>query len=332
MVTKVAPNRTHEASTKEERARQRRSLGPLRNLTVQPATKIRYDLALKRLLAWMRDCRMLFPSSAEQVDGALCAYLEELWETGESKAHAGDTLAALQNWKPLLRKRLPAAWRLMRAWTARELPHQCPPLTPTLVHALAGLAWQQGLYWLARAVVIGFYGVLRTGELLKLRKSHVTFAADLSTVILHLGFTKTSGQAARQDSVSITLPKLFGVLHAWKHDRRACDALVPVSASSFRRHFTALLSQLQLTAFQFKPYSLRRGGATFHYSRNASWPQLCLLGRWMSERTCRLYVHAAMAVLADARFPETAHMQQLSRLFWSMHPTQFRFATHRGRG
>ena len=112
MVKKVAPNRIHEASTKAERARQRRSLGPLRNLTVQPATKIRYDLALKRLLAWMRDCRMLFPSSAEQVDGALCAYLEELWETGESKARAGDTLAALQNWKPLLRKRLPAAGRL----------------------------------------------------------------------------------------------------------------------------------------------------------------------------------------------------------------------------
>ena len=107
-------------------------------------------------------------------------------------------------------------------------------------------AWQQFLHWLSQASIAGCYAVLCTRDLLKLCSSHITFAADMLTVIQRLGFTKSSGQAGRQDSVGEPLPKLSGVLHAWRHDRRACDALVPVSAtcSSFCRHFTALLIQL----------------------------------------------------------------------------------------
>ena len=180
--------------------------------------------------------------------------------------------------------------------------------------------------------MIGFYGVLRTGELLGLHKSHVSFADDCSSVVLHLGFTKTSGQKGLQDSVTVTLPKLYAVLRAWCLDTEACNELIPVSQTSFRRHFSRLLCDLSLHDFGFKPYSLRRGGATFHYNRHASWPQLCLLGRWMSEKTCRVYVHAAMAALADSRFPETPRMCELSRVFWAAHPTIFRSATSGGRG
>ena len=73
------------------RAQQRRLLGTLRQLTVQPATRQRYDKALSAFLKFLHDNQLVLPRQRDQIDGLAAEYLEHLWVTGAGRGLASDT-------------------------------------------------------------------------------------------------------------------------------------------------------------------------------------------------------------------------------------------------
>ena len=165
----MAKRKAHlEGRSQEERIEQRRQLGTLRSLTVQPATRKRYDKALDRFLQFLRFEGLTLPKRKELLDGLASEYLEHLWATGEGRALASDTLAALQNFEPHLKGSLPEAWRLLKVWSQNELPNRAPPLPATVVHAMVGRALLQNKPDFALSLLLGFYGMMRAGELLNL--------------------------------------------------------------------------------------------------------------------------------------------------------------------
>eukprot|EP00435_Cladocopium_sp_Y103_P018121 s4303_g4.t1 len=103
------------------------------------------------------------------MDSLVCDYLEHLWSSGAGRALACDTLAGLQDYQPNLRNHLPGAWRLLRAWHVNELPNRAPPLPEQVVQAMAGWAFFKGYVSFGISLVVAFYSMLRTGELLGLR-------------------------------------------------------------------------------------------------------------------------------------------------------------------
>ena len=129
-----------EGRTKEERINQRKRLGSLQSLTVQPATKKRYDKALDQFFDFLRFEGMELPKQRVQMDELVAEYVEHLWATGEGRALASDTVAALQNLEPHLKNHLPTVWRLLKVWNQNELPNRAPPMPETVVHAMAGRA------------------------------------------------------------------------------------------------------------------------------------------------------------------------------------------------
>ena len=76
-----------EGKTREERIEQRRALGSLQSLAVQPVTKRRYDAAINKFLDFLK---------FEQIP----EYIEHLWASGEGRALASDTVAGIQNLEP----------------------------------------------------------------------------------------------------------------------------------------------------------------------------------------------------------------------------------------
>ena len=52
----------------------------------------------------------------------------------------------------------------------------------------------------------------------------------------------------------------------------------------------------------FKPYSLRRGGATSHFIACGSLDVVMLRGRWAQARTARVYITTAMLALSESSF------------------------------
>ena len=132
------PKRILEGTTQSERAKQRQELGSLKDLTVQPATKRRYNKAIDDFLAFLRLNNLQLPSQRHLLDPLVCEYLEHLWSHGHGRAQASDAVAGLQDFDPKIRGHLPGAWRLLKTWSVNEVPNRAPPLPVHVLHAMVG--------------------------------------------------------------------------------------------------------------------------------------------------------------------------------------------------
>lgn len=75
------------------------------------------------------------------------------------------------------------------------------------------------------------------------------------------------------------------------------------SPQKWRTLFNQALEALKLEAFGFRPYSLRRGGATWWFSKHHSLDQILLQGRWQAAKTARVYLNEGLAALAEMKIP-----------------------------
>ena len=139
--------RVLEAAKPEDRATQRRKLGTLRELTVQPATRKRYDHATDLFLSFLQKEGHVLPREKHKMDPLVCDYVEHLWSSGAGRGLACDTLAGLQDLQPNLKNALPGAWRLLKTWHVNEVPNRAPPLPENVVQAMAGWSFFNHCWW-----------------------------------------------------------------------------------------------------------------------------------------------------------------------------------------
>ena len=289
-----------EGRTKQQRIEQRKELGTLKSLTVQPQTRKRYEHAMDLFFSFLRRERLELPRQRRHLDDLLSDYIEYLWSQGEGRALASDTLAGLQDADPKLRGQLPCTWRLMKVWVQNEIPSRAPPMPESVVQALAGYSILQGDHLFALSVLLGFYGMLRTGEIIGLARRQVEAGNGTGPAVLSLGLTKSGRRHGAAESITISVHEVVRRLQQWKASR--VTFLVP-SAHQWRAKFTDYLNALGLAEFEFRPYSLRRGGATFWFTKHGSLDRLLLQGRWSAVKTAKIYINSGLATLAEMRLP-----------------------------
>ena len=124
---------------------------------------------------------------------------------------------------------------------------------------------------------------------------------------------------------STGMKKRLGLARAFLHDPKVLQQLDRLLRSSardqlyaraprfFARDLNKLLDFFGRTGFGFLPYSLRRGGATWHFHKYGSMALTCELGRWQNERTARIYIEDAAASLAEIKL--SSEQQTLLRQF-----------------
>ena len=288
--------------SKQERKSARQQLGTLRSLTVAGRTRTRYKEALKAFYLYAQMQRVRIPSQAAALDELFADYIENLWEEGESLSFVTDGLSGLQDLRPQLRGHLCLSWRLVRTWQRREVPQRAPPLPEDLLQSLCGFFLFKQQPFMSLALETGFYSVLRTGELLQLQAKHIDVSPNQDFAVISLGLTKTSQRSGTHDSVTLRVAPVCERLQRWKQQAQPTTFLVPVSEFLFRKAFDEALSALQVSAWGFRPYSLRRGGATMYWRKNPNMDAIRHLGRWSSDRTARLYIQDGLARLAEMHF------------------------------
>eukprot|EP00438_Fugacium_kawagutii_P006828 Skav227026 [mRNA] locus=scaffold456:236256:249187:+ [translate_table: standard] len=249
----------------------------------RPATRRRYDLAVDGFLGFLRREGLRLPANKAHMDPLVCEYIEELWSSGQGRALACDTLAGLQDQQPNLKHLLPGAWRLLKTWHVNEVPNRAPPLPEHVVHAMVGYAHFHGHHAFAVSLLVGFYGMLRTGELLQLKPSHVMTAGEHKPAVVSLGFTKGGLRHGAAERVVLGHDALRFLLQ-WKSIASPAGNLTP-SPATWRKLFNTTLEALKLDQFQFRPYSLRRGGATFWFQKHQSMDKLLVQGRWHTQKS-----------------------------------------------
>ena len=299
-------------NSRDTRKQRRQHLGKLKHLIIQPQTRHRYEAAMRKFLDFLAWNKISLPSRYEEVDRLAAQYIEELWHEGDSLYLAQDVLSSLQHYEPQLKRKLLESWRLIKAWQKHEIPSRAPPLTPLTLSVLAG--WFQKHHpELALALIVGFHGLLRTGEMLQVANKHIICSHDL--VLIHLGQTKMAARNAGTESASFRDSQVSLMVQAWKSVHTPDALLVDMSASSFRQWFARGLQATGLDAMPYKPYSLRRGGATQVFLERQSYSAVCQRGRWASERTTRIYIQDSIALLTDIRTNLTVQQREW-RLLW----------------
>ena len=298
----MSRKRVIEASLPQDRAAQRRKLGTLRELTVQPATKRRYAAATDSFFSYLRDAGLDLPSKKSELDAILCDYVELLWSNGAGRGLANDTVAGLQDRQPDLRRNLPGVWRLLKTWSINEVPARAPPFPDHVVKAMAWWAFFRGYYSFGVSLLIGFYAMLRTGEVLSLRSANLMCGAKDKQIVISLGMTKGGKRQGAAESVILGYEPVVLLTKQWKKVASPATPLVKSSAQ-WRKLFNECLDSLGLEGYNFRPYSLRRGGATYWFSQHQSLDRLLISGRWASAKTARIYINEGLSMLTTMQTP-----------------------------
>ena len=120
-------------------------------------------------------------------------------------------------------------------------------------------------------------------------------------VHLYLGQTKTSCGNASVDAVHFRHHQVALLLKSWLSSASKDDFWVPDSSAKFRSWLSRALKETGLHSVGYKPYSLRRGGATYIFGETQSYSAVAQHGRWGSQQTVRVYIADSLALLNDIK-------------------------------
>lgn len=288
--------------TKQSRKQLRKQLGTLKSLTVQPKTRERYSGSMTQFWDYLAKAGIELPRQRDAMDALVSDYLEFLWGEGEGRAMASTFLAALQDFDPKLKGRLPLSWRLLKTWTVHEVPVRAPPLTEPLLRAMVGWSFFHEHFSFGLSLLVAFYGLLRTGELLNLQAWQIHMTSSSQPAVLNLGLTKSGKRQGAAESITLTEMPVLKLLWQWKQAVSSYQFLTD-KPHVWRSLFQQCLEGIQVTEPGFRPYSLRRGGATSLFVKVGSLDRVLLLGRWTAVKTAKIYLNSGLAMLTDLAVP-----------------------------
>ena len=147
--------------------------------------------------------------------------------------------------------------------------------------------------------------MLRTGELLGLASNHISMTSPKKVAIISLGLTKGGQRQGAAESATLGVLPVLQLLWKWKHKQKPNSNLC-ISPHKWRALFADTLTKMNLLEYGFRPYSLRRGGATHWFQHHGSFDKLLIQGRWAAAKTAKIYINEGLALLAELSIPSNS--------------------------
>ena len=197
------------------------------------------------------------------------------------------------------------------------------PLTLPILVCLVMWTWTK--YGLARAVglIVGFFGLLRSAEIHKIRRSDVMFRGDgrshVKVTTIRLGTTKNGREQVLQLAPNSLAERALRLL---------CESLGPHQTGplfGFAKYseLYQLFKQFRLEkhiGINITPHSLRAGGATYLRQLGHLLPAIADAGRWEDLKTAKGYIDLLFTVLPDTvateKFLHPTHESALAPLLF----------------
>ena len=326
MVTSTAPKipQTRPAGhrtvlggrTRADRIHARKNIS-LRDSGITERTRQRYVCALLPLLPIIETI-----VSIHDLDQVCEEWIEFQWHAGYTLGSVGDALCGLQFYWPETKGLLRSSWKLYKNWRRIEIPTRAPPISAMVVQAFIALLLKREQIAAAFLIGLGFHAYLRTGELLSLQFRDLQLGTHTGVVTVRGGKSglrhNMDEAVALYDSFIVQLGQLVRLLPHYHHPT---SPIWPHSAAVFRKLFNECVEAFHLTKLDYKPYSLRRGGATHDYMKQGVLEPILLRGRWHSLAVARLYLEDGLAQLPSLCLPVSTqsllrrHSRPYSHLF-----------------
>ena len=299
----------------------------LRDALLTPAYRDRLDRAWTLVTEFARLRNVNLSALAKhrhQIDPFAGDLIQHLFE--ERHSHGTAVCAALVLQKRLrVRGDIPSAWDAIKSWELLDPPHTRVPMPLAVIEAflVTGISLalashtkkERDLWWgCAISSYLGFRGLLRPGELIKLRRVHVTTPSDADAtpnspewvLILVVEKPKNRRYFGNKQFVIVDDPTAISLVEWWFTRASPETTLFPGSRTELVKHFKTVLRILGLQDCGFTLASLRTGGATHHFQTFRNISLLQYHGRWKSLQTLQHYVQEAMASQTWASIPNMA--------------------------
>ena len=178
-----------------------------------------------------------------------------------------------------------------------QLEH--PLLQQTCLSACQATVCKRTRLKMGVLLLLGFHCMLRTGEMLHLRASDLMVSEI--TGLVHLRKSKSGLRHNTKESVTIESPLVraacLELLDRHRASQRSHLPIWSFSGSAFRNKFRQLCSLFHVLHLNFRPYSLRRGGATAYFMSCGLMEKTLIRGRWASSSVARIYLCDSLAQL-----------------------------------
>ena len=282
-----------QASAADRRAARKNIV--LENVGITEATLQRYFTAVSRM------AHLLGKVTTEcSLDDLVADWIQQEFEDGTPLYLVGDALSGIHHYEPFTKKKLPKSWRLYSIWRKYEVPCRAPPLTQDITLAMAGWCLQHGELTMGALILLGFHALLRTGELLSVRPCD--FLLDNSTGLVSLPRSKSGLRNNSLETVSLHDPilslkrceLLLNCEILWAMVSFLCGRRVELLLGSCSRRS---LKKLHISHLSFRPYSLRRGGATWEMQSHGLMERTLIRGRWKNSNVARIYIQDGLSLL-----------------------------------
>ena len=292
----------------------RNELGDLFSLRVAPSTEKRYFRAIT-LFLWF--CMWAYPKGPDTLDELevmLCAYLNALWLEGEQKCLGADALSGVTH--VLMKRRIcSGAWHMLKTWSARESGRRATPLPHQWALGVAGWLFAQGHVGLGLSLLLAFHCFLRTGEWFQL-SAPMVMVDQRGCGVVALPWSKSGQRTGASEIVTIDDSLIGCGLLRWLLSRPANPLLCAMHPLAARELLRRAFDALGLASFNFLPYSIRRGGATYDFTQHHDLSRTLFRGRWSQLKVAKIYITDGAAALTAMHLPAgtevvMSHYQQV---------------------
>eukprot|EP00971_Amphidinium_carterae_P332387 6466527-Amphidinium_carterae.1 len=288
---------------------------------VLPVTEERYRVRLLDFERWLQVEGL--PPLETMIDrrlwGALdcaaTAFVQGLHDMGSPVSHGLWTLASLHYFHPSCQSKIPRAWLTQRQWQRREPAHYRCPMPPRVAIAIATVGWVLGNHRFSLAILLGYVGLLRPGEISALRRSHIVLPSDIAGFSEHLTIcvaqSKTSTRSSRIQSVLITDTLVTQLAETLLCADSSSAPLLRGGHRAFVKAFEDARRHLLLEGSPFTLSTLRGGGAVWQIHHCQSIALLQWKGRWSSEKSVQHYLQIGLAATSLSQLSRDAKSKVL---------------------
>jgi integrase len=169
---------------------------------ISKLTEARYKNAVKRFFEWRKSAEFATAGSFAELDNQLSEFVNYLYQDERPTGWAGDCLAGFKRCYPPCRRKLETASAYYKNWLKATKRIQALPLSPAMVQAMASFCMISGQTRLGAGLLLCFVGLLRVGELIKLRMGDVNCLRD-DLAVVTLPDSKGAKRKGKPESVII---------------------------------------------------------------------------------------------------------------------------------
>ena len=290
-------------------SKQRRTVGRpkrahVKYAGIQPSTIERYRAAVLLFFDFLHDFGYATPNSFAELDHLAGEYINHLYLDDAPMYWAADFVSGLKRLYSRSRRQLDTATRYFDNWSKTIVRKRAAPVPAPLLMAMTALALLQRNGQLAFSLLIGFLGLMRSGEILRLTARQCSIHGGGRMLFITLPHSKGGRRRGEIEHIKIYDPAAIRLAELVLRQLRPSSTVCRGKWKTLANDINRLASHFGAGSVYFTPYCLRRGGATWHFTKYNEYDATQSLGRWQSHKTAKIYIDDATADLVLVSLPE----------------------------